>query len=569
MASLMEVMEQSRLIVLTADSDAAAIAYTEQTLESAGHPLWTWDDAHGLQPLADGAPAGRTPTPGAHAGHAARAITAFQNLDAEAVLLVLGADGLKATDALKVALRSQMLLETLRIWVVLASEGADLSDLLERIDQAPAEFSVDIRPAAPRSTTPSASVDKTPLQLRDIENLDAFDTPDWTERLNDLPIDTLKTICDDQLYEECVARIELLCSGLKEIFVGKDSLIDLAAWCSVAHLPMLLLGTWGTGKSMIVRQFSQGLGISPHERRIHGEDELIRRLAVQASRRGGGGTETRTGAPDVIFEEDAGRHFEYLVTRFTTPEELLGPVNIDVMLSHAIHLRQTRALMPRAEIVFLDEVFKANSSILNALLSIINERLFYNAGVPWTVNMVMLFAASNEPPQEEDLGAFYDRFPVRCMCNPVPNEMLSELLDRAHSQHFMSLMPKSAPARAVKTLDPHDKLSKRRMKRCACVNDLRLLRKVCLYKFGGLDSAGDDSASRAFHDTYIKLFRELREVYDVSDRSCGHFYRLARARALLKRREGLLPEDCRVLYYCAKNPEAAAQLPSTVDSLIG
>jgi MoxR-like ATPase len=64
--------------------------------------------------------------------------------------------------------------------------------------------------------------------------------------------------------------------------------------------------------------------------------------------------------------------------------------------------------LPQAEVVFLDEVFKANAAILNSLLSLINERLFYNAGQPWSVRLVMLYAASNEPPQEEELGAFYD-----------------------------------------------------------------------------------------------------------------------------------------------------------------
>src|SRR5499426_1589162 len=106
------------------------------------------------------------------------------------------------------------------------------------------------------------------------------------------------------------------------------------------------------------------------------------------------------------------RNFTYLMTRFTTPEELFGPVSVSG-LKRDEYRRITSGKLVEAELVFLDEVFKASSAILNALLKIANERVFHNGDQEVQVPLISLFGASNEMPQGNELEALWDRFLLR------------------------------------------------------------------------------------------------------------------------------------------------------------
>ena len=105
-------------------------------------------------------------------------------------------------------------------------------------------------------------------------------------------------------------------------------------------------------------------------------------------------------------------YFERLLTRFSTPEELYGPLSLSA-LEQDQYRRITAGTMVEAHIAFVDEVFKANSAILNSLLTLINERLFHEAGQVLPVPLLSLFGASNETPEDDSLGALYDRFLLR------------------------------------------------------------------------------------------------------------------------------------------------------------
>lgn len=106
-------------------------------------------------------------------------------------------------------------------------------------------------------------------------------------------------------------------------------------------------------------------------------------------------------------------YFQWLLTRFSTPEEVFGPLSLKD-LEQGVYKRNTTAKMPEAHLVFLDEIFKANSAILNSLLTLINERLFYNSGAPTEVPLMSVIGASNEYPEEdEQLEALFDRFLLR------------------------------------------------------------------------------------------------------------------------------------------------------------
>jgi MoxR-like ATPase len=164
---------------------------------------------------------------------------------------------------------------------------------------------------------------------------------------------------------------------LKQMFLERSDLIDgaLSALLSSHHL--LIIGPPGTAKSMLA-------------------DELCRRI-------------------------EGANYFQWLLTRFTTPEEIFGAVSLKA-LEQDDYRRVTARKLPEAHIAFLDEIFKANSSILNAILTLINERLFHNGKAIARVPLLTLFGASNELPEEEELTALYDRFLVRFVVNYITED---------------------------------------------------------------------------------------------------------------------------------------------------
>lgn len=112
-------------------------------------------------------------------------------------------------------------------------------------------------------------------------------------------------------------------------------------------------------------------------------------------------------------------YFQWLLTKFSTPEEVFGPLSLKG-LEQGVYERITTNKMPEANLVFLDEIFKANSAILNSLLTLINERLFYNNGTPVQVPLMSVIGSSNEyPDEEEGLDALFDRFLLRYEINPI------------------------------------------------------------------------------------------------------------------------------------------------------
>ncbi|MGA8513216.1 MAG: AAA family ATPase, partial [Burkholderiaceae bacterium] len=121
------------------------------------------------------------------------------------------------------------------------------------------------------------------------------------------------------------------------------------------------------------------------------------------------------------------RYFERLLTRFSVPEELFGPLSLKA-LEQDRYERLTDGFLPTAQVAFLDEVFKANSAILNALLTLLNEREFDNGSGRLQVPLISVVGATNEVPEEEALHAFYDRFLLRVPVGPVGDASFTALL---------------------------------------------------------------------------------------------------------------------------------------------
>ncbi|AUX31886.1 MULTISPECIES: AAA family ATPase [Sorangium] len=149
-----------------------------------------------------------------------------------------------------------------------------------------------------------------------------------------------------------------------------------------------------------------------------------------------------------------GIYFERLLTRFSVPEELFGPLSIKA-LEQDEYVRLTEGYLPAASVAFLDEIFNANSAILNALLTLLNEREFDNGARRVATPLVSVVAATNHVPDAPELAALHDRFLFRCHVTPVSADGFLGLLDVPPS-------PRPADARAPRlTLAEMDEIRRR------------------------------------------------------------------------------------------------------------
>ena len=116
---------------------------------------------------------------------------------------------------------------------------------------------------------------------------------------------------------------------------------------------------------------------------------------------------------------NSGRYYEYLMHRFSSPEDIFGPISISELKKDR-YTRKTDGFLPSSDFVFLDEIWKSSPAILNTLLTIMNERKFRNGDVTENIPLKFLISASNEIPQSnQGLEALYDRFITRLYIEPL------------------------------------------------------------------------------------------------------------------------------------------------------
>jgi MoxR-like ATPase len=275
---------------------------------------------------------------------------------------------------------------------------------------------------------------------------------------------------------------------LRQTFLERDALIDGALVALLAAQHVLVIGPPGTAKSMLA-------------------DEICRRLS---------------GA----------RYFQWLLTRFTTPEELFGAVSLKA-LEQDDYRRLTTHKLPEAHIAFLDEIFKASSSILNTILTLMNERRFHNGREVVGVPLLTLIAASNELPEDDELLALHDRFLIRFVVDYLEEDF-----------RFLKLLQARPPE--TRTTLPLEALEEARAEAAALPVPGDVLR------------------------TITDLRRELRgKNIVVSDRRYAQAVGVLRAHAYLAGRTAVGDEDVPFLEHVLwRDPAERAQVRATIRELL-
>ena len=310
-------------------------------------------------------------------------------------------------------------------------------------------------------------------------------------------------------------RVNALRRDLHRYWVDKEPLIDLMTLSTVAQEPLLLIGKPGTAKSDLVVKFVQALGL----------------------------------------DTESDEYFEYMLTQFTEPGEIVGPIDINA-LKEGSYVRRTAGKLPQARVVFLDEIFKSNSAILNTLLTIINERKFYQDGRPERVPMLMLFAATNEIPDNAELAALRDRFTLKAESRSVRAYAFDELLAKGMRNEVFKAT-KQRPWANRATLEDFVKL------------------KVYLdHIFASEFENGEHLRARYFPDDVYRLFVRILKTlekefrYEVSDRKVIKLYKLVRTRAFLFHGGVVNKSDLVLLRYIADRADDIEAMTDLVDRML-
>ena len=294
----------------------------------------------------------------------------------------------------------------------------------------------------------------------------------------------------DPKTNDLVARLRRdVIDPLKRRFVGRDEVVDLIALAIVSGEHLFLFGPPGTAKSAVIRGFAEAVN---------------------------------------------GRYFEYLLTRFSEPNELFGPIDL-ARLREGTVATVTTGMLPEAEFAFLDELFNANSAILNNLLSVLNERVYRRGAEVHRLPLLSLFTASNHLAEDEALRALFDRFLLRCHVEDLKRDAMPQLLAAG-----WALERTPAPAAGVSAAD------------------LRTLADRVL----DVDLSGVSGP-------YAELVWKVRDLgVALSDRRAVKILKLVAASALLSGRAEARTADLWVLRYVWDREEQIGSLRSLVGSVL-
>lgn len=247
--------------------------------------------------------------------------------------------------------------------------------------------------------------------------------------------------------------------------------------------------------------------------------------------------------------------FEYLMSRFSTPDEIFGPVSIQKLKTSDTYERAVEGYLPTADVVFLDEIWKAGPAIQNTLLTVINEKIFRNGNREMHLPLKLLVAASNElPAKGEGLEALWDRFVIRIESRPIKLEKnFRAMLLEANESHT-DLTDSTDEANAMSVCDI----------RISPEEYAEWAEKIC--KIGVKEEVLDaiSAIRKSLRAVNVDEAAERRNIY-VSDRRWKNIVRLLRTSAFMQDREEVDICDLLPIYYCLwQEPEERDAIRSIV-----
>lgn len=381
-----------------------------------------------------------------------------------------------------------------------------------------------------------------------------------------------------QLYRHSMGRINELRQKMNATMLYLPEQIDMLVCGAVAQEPVLLLGPPGSGKTRTAVEFFARLGLSD----------------------GGDGTGRKNG------------FFQYLLTKFTTPEEICGSFNIPAMYEgRMVRGRAGSITAPEIRAAFIDEVFKASSPILHSLLTLLSDRKYHSEGrlLPSDLSIIIM-AANDAPYNDHDSAAIYDRMGLRLHFPEIAMESGHERPIKGGGEKtggpedyetpFMKVVERAWRREGFQLETSHGNL-------CGCpgnnamcdlydieekkehwgltkgdgsasINDILLLsRAMCLapYKRSAANMGADFWAYAPSEEFFTRFSRIVEELYyrpycRLSARKLKTLYKLARSHALLRNEslKGPEPKDCAVFRHVWESPEMIDEFRKGVDQYL-